>query len=165
MDENNFRKWQSWAAIATIVTCFFTLIGVILAFISLNNDIESVQNDVARLEDLTKRNQFIITDPKNGAILEMTDIIKGTTPYVTKNHYIIVTPLKTGDDWVQKDILKISPTGLWSGRAIFGTASIGIGEDFIVRIIASNSTLPPGPLTQIPTDSIISEAIKISRRR
>lgn len=55
--------------------------------------------------------------------------------------------------------------GSWTCRARFGTAAVGVGERFLVRVLATESTLAPGPLTEIPKDAVISKSIVVMRKK
>src|SRR4030042_5711977 len=104
MDDKSFRRVIFWAAIANILAF---IVPIIIFVYQIKKDIKEVQKGIERIEDLTVMNQFLITNPKNGADVELTDIIQGRTPYLNKNHYIVVTPIKTGDDFVQDGPVKV----------------------------------------------------------
>lgn len=128
-------------------------------------DVKSVQQDVERVEEQTMRSQFKISYPLNGNIVDLTDLVRGNTPYFDRNHYIVVTPLETGDDWIQEGIIKVYTGGIWIGRARFGTATAGPGKKFIVRAIATKSKLPAGILIEMPEDAIFSDSIEVIRKK
>jgi hypothetical protein len=94
--------------------------------------------------------------------VERVNIIRAVTPYRDKHHYIVVTP-KVGGDFVQDGPIAASASGILAGPAVFGTAAVGDGQDFLVRIIATSQRLPPGELATRPTDAISSEPIVVSR--
>ncbi len=156
------ERVQFWAAVATIMGLFVLLFQVIWG---LRGDIKKMREDVKRVEEQTEKSQFRIIYPINGGTVELTDLVRGTTPYPNKNHYIVVTPLETGDDWVQDSPVKIYTGGLWTGRVRFGTAAAGVGRKFIVRAIATKSKLQPKPLTEMPEDAVFSEAVTVIRRK
>ena len=125
---------------------------------------EDVQKRVERVEEEVLSRRFTISTPVDGVSVDFTDVVRGMTPFPNKNNYIVVTPLKTGDDWVQDGPVKIYGDGLWTGIARFGTGEAGVGEEFLVRAIATQSALSPGPLTQVPKDAVFSEAITVTRK-
>jgi hypothetical protein len=110
------------------------------------------------------RKDFKITSPLNGDRVDKNEFIQGETPFLGMHHYVIVTPVKIGTDWVQEEA-KVSFGGLWSGKAILGAAAVGVGEKFVIRALATNTTLPPGPLTEVPKDAIFSELITVKRNQ
>lgn len=105
-----------------------------------------------------------ITVPVEGATVEQTEVIYGKTSFPEMNHYIVVTPLKTGDRWIQDEPVTINVNGTWTGLAKFGESTVGAGENFRVQGIAIKSTLSPGQLTSVPPDAIFSGPIKVTRK-
>jgi hypothetical protein len=94
----------------------------------------------------------------------MIELIRGETPFSGMHHYIIVTPVKIRTDFVEGEA-NVSPGGFWSGQAKFGEAAVGAGEKFVVRALATNSRLSPGPLTEVPKDAIFSGSITVTRKK
>lgn len=147
-------------------TILFGLLNLRKRVATIQVDLQEVGSRVELVEKRILAGQFTVTTPVNGATVEMIDFIRGNTPLSGMNHYIVVTPLKTGDDWVQEKRATVSG-GIWSGRAKFGTAAVGAGEQFVVRALATKSTLSPGPLTEVevPEDAIFSEPITVTRKK
>jgi hypothetical protein len=81
------------------------------------------------------------------------------------NHYIVVTPIETGSDHIQDKPVSIYAGGLFTGETRFGQGDLGIGEKFIVRVLASKSSLTPNILPKVPEDAIFSEPIIVTRRK
>lgn len=109
--------------------------------------------------------KFKITNPSYGDSVDLFDLIQGKTPFMGMNHYIVVTPLKTGGDFIQDVPAKVSSDGSWIGRAKLGTAEVGVGEKFAVRVIATKSTLSPGQLIPVPEDAFSSDSITVTRKK
>ncbi len=156
------RRLQFWAAVFGILGFWVVLFKVIW---DVRRDIKSVQKSIEAVEDRSERSQLRLVYPINGSTVELTDWVRGSTPYSERNHYIVVTPVETGDDWVQDIPVKVSTGGVLTGRASFGTAAAGPEKRFLVRAMASRSALSAGPLIQVPEDAIFSEAIIVTRRR
>ena len=151
------------AKIATILGGIIAILMFLIAFSSLKKDVRIVQVGIEEVKQQTLKSQLKIISPINGALVESSILIQGETPYLDKNHYTIITPLKAGGDFVQEGPLQISSSGLWSGIAYFGSAAVGIGEKFAIRIITTNMKLSSGHLSNIPKDAIISESITVKR--
>jgi len=158
-----------WIAVAGFIVAVLTLIVNIISLggrvTNIQVIVKDTQESVKRVEEEVLSRRFVITTPVEGVTVDFTDIVSGVTPFPNKNNYIVVTPLKTGDDWVQDGPVKISGDGLWTGRAQFGTGEAGVGEKFLVRAIATQATLSPGPLTQVPEDAVFSGSITVTRKQ
>jgi len=106
-----------------------------------------------------------ITEPVEGAKVAISEIVRGTTAFAGKNHYVVVIPEKEpGDYWVQRGPSAVSG-GTWSGQAQFGEGDVGVGENYIIRCLVTSTTLPPGKLNMsaIPADAVFSPAVKVAR--
>lgn len=147
-----------------IAMVFFGIKGLEKSVSNIKSSVEEVGNRVERVEKGILAEKFTITTPLDGAIVNRIDLVRGTTPFAQMNHYIVVTPLKTGDDWIQDGPITVYTGGLWTGRAVFGEAAVGAGEEFIVRSLATKLILSPGPLTEVPEDAIFSESITVTRK-
>ena len=79
--------------------------------------------------------------PRDGGEVSLKEIVSGKTPYPEKNHYLVVTPVEVGDPYIQRTPIQISKSGQWTGFAQFGSHTVGIGEVFLLSIIATNETL------------------------
>lgn len=148
------------------------IVSVVAVIVALTKKIETVQvavrdvgDSVERLERNVLAQQFVVTSPVDGASVDLTELVRGRTPFPEMNHYIVVTPVAIGDDWVQDGPVKGFAGASWGGRARFGTAGAGAGERFVVRGLATRSTVPPGPLIEVPENAIFSESITVIRRK
>jgi hypothetical protein len=108
--------------------------------------------------------QLAITVPANGAEVSLDDRVEGKTPFTDLTHYVVITPLRVGTQYVQDQPASVT-NGSFSGRAKFGGASVGVGEKFTVQIVATKSTLPAGPLAKQPADAIVSNSITVTRKQ
>jgi hypothetical protein len=106
---------------------------------------------------------FSVTSPSEGGVVARSEQIRGTTPYVGRQHYIVVTTPTSGDV-LQDAPVSISEAGTLAGRAIFGNASVGEGEFFVVRFLATNVQLDAASW-RVPEDAIFSSAITVSRKQ
>lgn len=102
-----------------------------------------------------------ITRPLEGAIVTQTVEVRAETPYKGWNHYLVVTP-STGGDFVQDEILKAS-LGELVGQATIGSAGVGAGQRFVLRVFATKTILPNTP-AQVPEDAVFSLPITVYRR-
>lgn len=140
--------------------------GVLLIIHRGQMPTELAQPPIASTKEHRTIKLLKINYPNNDSFVELTDIINGNTPFYgidSRNHYIIVTPLTTGDDFVQDGLVNISLDGSWSGYSKFGNAG-DVGKRFLVRVIATKSNLAPGPLTKKPEDGMFSDGVKVIRK-
>ncbi len=105
----------------------------------------------------------IVTPLKGGSVV-LTDLIRGVSPCPTMKHYVVVTP-SNGTDWIQNKPFTFGANALFTTQAQFGEGSVGINDTFLIRILVTKDTLPPGQLRQMPTDAILSEAVSVKRNR
>ena len=106
-----------------------------------------------------KRLQII--SPRAHSTVGLTVKVDGLTSYKSLSHYIVVRG-KTGPDTVQDHPLTVSSTGELSGRATIGDVAVGLGDEYLIWIIATKTTLQPGVLAA-PHDAINSEAVPVTR--
>jgi hypothetical protein len=175
-EEGNTRKrgWRwSWAVARDVLMIILTILGILVTIwvsqiVPVVKTVRAVLQGVdARVGQVEKRMlqaDFKITYPQDGATVDATGIVKGHTPYGDMKHYLVVTPLKVGDDWVEDGPLKVVSGGAFTGRAKFGEAEAGAGEQFAVRLLATQATLTPGPLLEVPKDAVFSESVVVTRK-
>lgn len=144
--------------IAAIITTYFSYLSISSKVAALDRHVESVETHILA-------GRFIIISPSDGAIVDLTDIVRIKTPFSQLNHYLIITPLKTGDDWVQDNPPKPDVAGSWVGTARFGSGDAGAGDKFLVRALATSATVPPGLLKSVPPDAVYSESITVTRQK
>jgi len=89
--------------------------------------------------------------------------VRGITPYIDKNNYIVVTA-PTGGDSIEDGPLKISSGGQWTGHAMFGSAGVGTGETYIIRVMATKAKLSIGAMINIPEDAVFSDPVTLRRK-
>lgn len=107
----------------------------------------------------------VITKPVKGGKVILTDLIRGMTPCPGMDHYIVVTPLEDGVNWVQNKPASVEADGSFNGEAQFGEGSNGIRKDFLVRILVTKAALAPGKLAHMPADVILSETVTVTREQ
>jgi hypothetical protein len=161
-------NWQLIVSILSLITALtIGILGLILSkkVGTVQSGVSDIGSSVQRVERGVLANKFTITYPTNGADVTFDDKVLGNTPFPNMNHYIVVTPVKTGTPYVQdRPALVNSGEGTFSGQARFGGAEVGVGEQFIVRILATKSPLEPGPLNSVPADVVFSESVAVRRR-
>ena len=166
--EKGFRKGTYLATIGIIIG----ILGLVFVVLPLRKGVNKIESGVSevgsrveRVEKGIQAREFKITSPADGAIVDRIALIRGKTPFPEMNHYVVVTPVKTKEDWVEDGPVRVSASGLWDTQATFGSAAVGAGEQFIVRALATKSILSPGPLTEVPKDAIFSESITVTRSK
>jgi len=150
------KHLKNFANIANIFTFIITLSIFFIGYIF----VDDIRKDI-------KKNLLIITQPRDHDLVDNNEVIRGSTPYLRKVHYLVVTPLATGDDWVQYPAVTIDNTGVWAGQAVFGSSAVGNGQDFLVRVVATSSKINPSNLAErsLPMDAISSAPIKVTRKK
>lgn len=110
--------------------------------------------------------QLVIINPTDGAEVDFTNKIVGRTPFPELTHYIVVTSVRVGTAFVQDRPATVNrDDGSYSAAARFGSARVGRGEQFIVRVLATKSKLPAGPLVSTPPDAVTSNVVTVRRRK
>lgn len=117
--------------------------------------------DKPKVDLPTSRIRIKITSPIDTVRREVP-AITGTTSYLDRNHYIVVTA-PTGDNFIEDGPLKVSERGIWTGHATFGTAGVGNDKQYTIRIMATTAALSTGPITNIPKDAIFSDPVTVRR--
>lgn len=154
-----FNSWAEFGILITSLCTFAATMGILFHSIpELNISIGGVQKSL-------EAQNFTITYPSNNSSVNYVELIQGKTPFSQLNHYIVVTPMRTGEDWVMGDKANVYSGVTWTGRAQFGTGSVGIGEQFMVRALATKSTLSGGPLTKVPEDAVFSQPVVVTRQK
>ncbi|MCC6585370.1 MAG: hypothetical protein IT168_01515 [Bryobacterales bacterium] len=87
-----------------------------------------------------------ILTPVPGSEVGVRVTIRAHTPRPEWRHYLAVAPESGGGETLQQGAVAVSSTGEVSGTVTIGTASAGIGERFLIRVIASRFAIEPGPL-------------------
>ena len=167
METIRIQKWQLWVASASLVVAILTLIvtfWIRTTVVTVRSDVGKVGEGLEQLETSIIAREFTVTHPADGVTVDLTDLIRGHTPFPEMIHYIVITPLETGEYWVQDSPVMLYAGGLLTGRARFGDAAVGAGEQFIVRVLATKATLSPGPLVKVPGDAIFSRSITVTRK-
>jgi hypothetical protein len=118
---------------------------------------------VRRLES-SAVTQIVIVTPADGSDGGPDGVVSGKTPVPQLNHYVVVTPTRSGPDFVQDQPASVDQAGKFTARARYGGGQVGVGEQFTVRIVATRSTLPAAPLTKVPTDAVFSNTVTVTRK-
>ena len=148
--ERNIYRLSIWILIVGAILA-------VIAFLSLKHDYEKIHEDVIQT-------RFRIISPADKSEVSLSVKIEGETPYPDFNHYIIISPVNSGDDFVQSKAVVVSQ-GLWVGMARFGDGPNGIGQEFIVRCAATKSTIREGSNPVFPQDVKFTPAITVTRTK
>jgi len=130
-------------------------------------NLTSVPDDAIFSRQVTVRRtktseQIVIDAPAEGADVSLDGMITGKTPFPNLNHYIVVESLKMGTSYVQAQPSFVNRSdATFSGKARFG----GVGEQFIVRVLATKSTLPAALLSNAPADAVFSNSVTVTRKK
>ncbi len=110
--------------------------------------------------------RIVINAPTDGADIGLDASVTGKTSVPDLNHYIIVKSVKAGISYVQDRPVSVNRTdGTFSGHARLGEAGIGLGEQFVIRVVATKSILRAAPLVNEPPDAVSSNAITVTRKQ
>jgi hypothetical protein len=153
------------ATLSLIATIIIGYVNLSRQVSNVRDKVDTVDNRVESVQQKVLAGRFVIISPSDGASVDATDIVRGKSPFPEMNHYIVITPLKTGDDFVQDNPAKVDVTGSFASNARFGTGDVGIGEKFFVRVLITKSTIPPGILKAVPPDAEFSESVTVKREK
>jgi hypothetical protein len=110
--------------------------------------------------------RIVINAPTDGADIGLDASVTGKTTVPDLNHYIIVKSVKAGISYVQDRPVSVNRTdGTFSGNARLGEAGIGLGEQFVIRVLATKSMLRTAPLVNEPPDAVSSNTITVNRKQ
>lgn len=151
----------AWAAV---------LVGILAAtaafwpLLKAARDVESTAQDVSSIEKAVLSSKLVISSLSNGDQVTSNEDISGFTPYPRLNHYLVITPLKVGDSYVQGRAT-VRADGTWTGNANFGSGDVGLNEKFTVRCLATEAEVRTGSLASQPLspDAVFSSPITVTR--
>lgn len=151
--------------LATLIAVL-TLIAVSWPFLKATQSVESTAQDVKSIEKAVLGSRLVISSLSTGDQVPISELISGFTPYPKRNHYLVITPLKVGDPYVQ-DPASVGADGTWTGNARFGSGEVGLNEKFTVRCLATEGELRTGSLASqpLPPDAIFSSPVTVTRTR
>lgn len=155
LDARRFRLML----IAQLAQVLVGVIALMCAQAHVSTKVDAVNAQVQELKAAES-----LTIELSGAGVGETEIIRGTTPYADRNHYLIVEPEVTHENWVHGPA-SVASSGEWQVRAQFGQGSVGLYKRFTIRCLVTKERLAPGRLTNIPADAIFSPAIDVERTR
>jgi hypothetical protein len=159
------RPEPLWAFVLRILAHVTAIVASIVAVWRVLPTITTTEHRVEQLGASVARGQFTVEVPRDGDTVGLASIARGTTPYLDRNLYIVVTSLESGRNYVMADHVAIHPGGLWAGTATYGEMDVGIGETYFVRCFATTETVRPGELARLPTDGIFSMPVTVTRTR
>jgi hypothetical protein len=108
--------------------------------------------------------QVKISSPVEGADVQLETMVKGRVSDASAQVYVLVRPSKSSEWWVQQSPAPVNRDGSWQTLCYFGTASVGIGEDFHIVAIVTDHRLSEGQvLPEIPRGAMRSDVITVRR--
>jgi hypothetical protein len=148
-----FRRFRRTAELLVSAVAFFILLFLLFS---------ALPSPPQRSGDATAA--FAVTAPRESERVGLRVEVRGRTPFTTLRHYIVVTPLATGDVWVQTSpVTSVTPGGTFLGLAQLGTASDGGEQRFTIQVLATRSVLRAGPLVVVPSDARFSPPVTVIR--
>jgi uncharacterized membrane protein YciS (DUF1049 family) len=156
---------QTWQLIVCIIGIIIMVATLYLTYLSLKQSYIRIEKNVQRIEKDVRASAFKIMSPEEGQAVSMIEVVRGKTPFLDMNNYLVVVPVKTGDLFVQPGPLQVSPGGFWTGRVTLGSAGVGSGQEFLIYAISTKGTLPAGPLAKLPVDAVTSDSVKVIRQQ
>jgi hypothetical protein len=164
-----------------LVHLIVALLALWVAYRNLNNSLErnqrevneriqsaqqQVSGQVQKVQNEVMAQKFVITFPAEGSTVRVNDLVRGKTPFLDKNTYVVITPVETGDNFVQEGPVRVGVAGTWTSQARFGSGEVGVGQKFVIRALSTQSVLHAGELTaaQVPQDAVFSESVTVVRR-
>jgi len=110
--------------------------------------------------------QFEIKSPLDSDSVGRIVYVKGKSPYINRNHYLIVAPEGKGD-FISDASVIMSSDGSFVVNATLGSAAQGIGEQFSLRVIATEILLSRDQIrnNSIPLDAFTSNSVTVMRSR
>jgi hypothetical protein len=107
-----------------------------------------------------------VLSPGPGAEVELETVIEGKVSDPRVQVYVLVHPVKDRFWWVQRVPAPPNRDGSWETLAYFGTSTKGIGEDFQVIALVTETKLKEGETFEtLPSHSARSDVIKVKRAR
>lgn len=104
-----------------------------------------------------------INSPLPGAAVGSTEQVSGISPFVLLDHYVLVTPVKTGVRYVVGDSFRTDSTGAFSAAARFGSGDVGVGEQFSIQVVGTSNRLAEGEIALLPADARVSKSVTVTR--
>ncbi len=164
LDEAKKQTGLVWRAlIVAIIALIVAIIGASAAGVGVWRDIKKTQADVKQVGAEVRKGQFVITSPADYSEVGLGQVIRGRTPFPDRNHYIVVTLVRTGTAYVQDEPAFVSPDGTFTGEARFGNQAVGEDDEFRIQVLATKAILGAGILAEIPDDAIFSESLTVRR--
>jgi hypothetical protein len=154
----------SRAAWAAVLVGILAAAAAFLPLLKASRDVESTAQDVKSIEKAVLSSKLLISSLSNGDHVTSNEVVSGFTPYPGRNHYLVITPSKIGDSYVQ-DRAAVRPDGTWTGNAKFGSGDVGVNEKFTVRCLATEAEVRTGSLASQPLspDAVFSSTVTVTR--
>lgn len=155
------------ALVLSAIPVMMAMLLLVFSFLQIQlavRRVERIQNQLEKIQErwVLAEAKLKITEPVNGETVPSVVLLRGTTPFLNMNHYVVVTPVEAPTTWVQEPAARVDASGAWTGQAYIGTET-SVGKRFIVRCLATESQLQPGPLEKMPENAVLSEPITVVR--
>lgn len=108
--------------------------------------------------------QLVIETPSNSAMVGISSVVRGKTPYPQLKHYLVVVSLQAKRYYIQQPV-RVQSDGTWEGFAAFGTQIYGVGDQWSIQIMATATSLSVGEISDFPKDAVFSDEIVVTRNR
>jgi len=149
------RSGKSSLRIQLLAT-LITAIGVLAAIYF------GIRQQTALLEKKFDQGRFTISSPTDRSVIRGGQLVRGSTPFRSLNHYLLVTIIRTGDVYVQKQPVHVMPDGTFSIEARFDLLPVTDADPLKLQLLATSGTLSEDRLTAVPSDALFSEAIEVT---
>jgi hypothetical protein len=153
-----------------IVTTLAGIVGVYPAMKIFLADSRAQQNGARPQESDVHQKKvaedgFAILYPVNGAAVSQRQFVRGRMTTGLKQYvYLVVTPLAANGPTLQENMVTVVD-GEWQGIAEFGTRSVGRGETFALKAIASNLGPELMQEGELPRDAIVSDVVVTRKKK
>ena len=139
-----------------LLAILITAIGVLAAIYF------GIRQQTALLEKKFDQGRFTISSPTDRSVIRGGQLVRGSTPFRSLNHYLLVTIIRTGDVYVQKQPVHVMPDGTFSIEARFDLLPVTDADPLKLQLLATSGTLSEDRLTAVPGDALFSEAIEVT---
>lgn len=88
-----------------------------------------VTGQVQKVENEVLAQKVVITFPTEGSTVHLTDLVRGRTPFLDKDTYVLITPMQTGVTFVQDGPVKADRDGSWATEVRLAAAKLELERD------------------------------------
>ena len=145
-----FPKIKKYEKLILIIFVFLVVFLSVMPFFPEEND----------HVDLLK-----ILTPAEGQKVDSYVNVTGFSPFLKMNHYLIASTTKPPQQYIDGSPFSPESNGYWKATIHLGSGSSGIGQNYLIQVLSSETVLPEGPIKSFPKDSHISPAINVLRTK